>query len=434
MGSFKEESSMSSSSEQSSLPNRWVLAITAVLMQLALGSVYAWSVFLKPVIALYHVSRLQANLTFSIVLLALGVTAGFGGYLNNRFGPRVIASLGGSLYALAVILAAFAAPNIFILYLTFGIIGGIGIGLGYIVALAMLIKWFPDRRGFITGLAVAGFGAGALITSPVAAALISSVGLGRTFLSLGIAYLVVIVIVAQFFRTAPDGYAPAGWTPSARQQMDRSRRDYTLPEALRLPRWYVLWLILALNVTAGAAVISVASPMAQKFTGVDAVTAALLVSVIGIFNGAGRLFWGWCSDGITRPFTFLSMFIIQAIVFAILPSITSFVVLLVPVAIIALCYGGGFGTMPAFAADFFGSKNAGTIYGAMLTAWSAGGIVGPILITSFGTSSNPDYATPLYIIAGLMLVSAALPLVARALARRRGDFVVVTAGLPGTAS
>src|SRR5436305_3418744 len=425
---------MRSSSMQSSLPNRWVLAITAFLMQLALGSVYAWSVFLKPVGTVYHVSRLQAHLTFSIVLLALGVTAGFGGYLNNRFGPRVIATLGGILYGLGVILAAFAAPNMFILYLTFGLIGGIGIGLGYIVALAMLIKWFPDRRGCISGLAVAGFGAGAFITSPVAAALITSVGLGSTFLYLGITYLVVIVIVAQFFRTAPASNSPAGCTPSVRQQTDRSTREYTLPEALRLPRWYVLWLILALNVTAGAALISVASPLAQKFTAVGAVTAALLVSVIGIFNGAGRLFWGWLSDSIGRPFTFLSMFVIQVIVFAILPSISSFALLLVPAAIIALCYGGGFGTMPAFAADFFGPKNAGTIYGAMLTAWSAGGIVGPILITSFGTTSNPDYATPLYIIAGIMLVSAALPLVARALAKRRGDVGGGPAKLHGRAA
>jgi OFA family oxalate/formate antiporter-like MFS transporter len=157
------------------------------------------------------------------------------------------------------------------------------------------LKWFPDRRGFIAGLAVAGFGAGALITSPVAAALITSVGLGSTALYLGIAYLVVIVIVAQFFRTAPQGYTPAGWAPSVRQQTDRSRRDYTLPEALRLPRWYVLWLILALNVTAGAALISVASPLAQKFTAAGAVTAALLAASLassmaqGACSGAGSL-------------------------------------------------------------------------------------------------------------------------------------------------
>ena len=417
----------SSSVSSSSLPNRWVLAIAAFLMQLALGSVYAWSVFLNPVIALYHTTRLQANLTFSIVLLALGITAGFGGYLNNRFGPRIVATAGGILYGLGVLLAAFSAPNLFVLYLTFGVIGGIGVGLGYIVALAMLIKWFPDRRGFITGLAVAGFGGGAVITGLLAAALIKSVGVGSTFLYLGIAYLVVIVVVAQFFRTAPDGYAPAGWTPSARQQADRSVREYTLAGALRLPRWYLLWLILALNVTAGAAVISVASPLAQKFTGVGALTAALIVSVISIFNAVGRLFWGWLSDAIGRPFTFLSLFVIQFIVFAIMPSISSFTLLLVPAAIIGLCYGGGFGTMPAFAADFFGPKNAGTIYGAMLTAWSAGGIVGPILIASFGTTKNPDYRTPLYIIAVIMLVSAVLPLIARALARRRGDIVEVTA-------
>ncbi|HZS78869.1 MAG TPA: OFA family MFS transporter [Ktedonobacteraceae bacterium] len=412
---------MSSTPTSSSLPNRWVLAITAFLMQLALGSVYAWSVFLTKVIDTYHVSRVQANLTFSIVLLALGVTAGFGGYFNARFGPRVIATMGGILYGLGVILAAFTAPNLYLLYLTFGIIGGIGVGLGYIVALAMLIKWFPDRRGFITGLAVAGFGAGALITGPVATALIKSVGLSNTFLYLGIAYLIVIVIVAQFFRTAPEGYTPIGWTPSVREQANRTTRDYTLGEALRLPRWYLLWLILALNVTAGAALISVAAPLAEKFTGVDAITASVLVSTIGIFNGAGRLFWGWLSDGIGRPFAFLSMFVIQVILFALLPAIHTFAILLIPAAIIALCYGGGFGTMPAFAADFFGPKNAGTIYGAMLTAWSAGGIVGPILITSFGTTKNPDYVTPLYIIAVIMLVSIVLPLVARALAKRRGD-------------
>ncbi len=325
--------------------------------------------------------------------------------MNNRFGPRLVATAGGALYGLGVLLATFTAPNLYLLYLTFGIIGGIGVGLGYIVALAMLIKWFPDRRGFITGLAVAGFGGGAVITGPVAASLIKSVGVSKTFLFLGIAYLVVIVVAAQFFRTAPEGFAPAGWTPSARQLEVRTTREYTLAEALRTPKWYVLWLILALNVTAGAALISVASPLAQKFTAIDALTASIIVVSIGIFNGIGRLFWGWLSDGIGRPNAFLSMFIIQIVVFALLALTRNFVLLLVLAALVGLCYGGGFGTMPAFAADFFGPKNAGTIYGAMLTAWSAGGIVGPILITSFGTTQNPDYVTPLVLLAALMLVS-----------------------------
>ncbi len=420
---------MSSSSVLSSLPNRWVIATAAFCMQLALGAVYAWSVFLPKVIDSYGVSRVAANATFSIALAALGITAGFGGYLNSRFGPRVMATAAGIVYGLGIILSAFVAPNLLLLYLTYGVIGGIGIGLGYIVALAMLIKWFPDRRGFITGLAVAGFGGGAAITAPIAAnVLLPALKLNTTFLVLGIAYLVIIVVAAQFFRTAPEGYAPAGWTPSVKLQAERSVREYTLQGALGLPRWYVLWLILALNVTAGAALISVAAPLAKAFTGVSLGVASALVLTISIFNGAGRLFWGWLSDTIGRPFTFLSLFVIQIVAFAVIPFISSFALLLVPAAIIALCYGGGFGTMPAFAADFFGPRNAGTIYGAMLTAWSAGGIVGPILITSFGTTKNPDYATPLYIIAAIMLVSAVLPLVARALAHRRGDIVEATAG------
>lgn len=429
---------MSSSSVGSSAsPNRWVIAIAAFVLQLALGSVYAWSVFSKPVAALFNnvsaanVTKGQlagTNLTFSITLLALGVTAAFGGYLQLRFGPRAIATAGGILYGLGIILAGLTAPahSLFLLYLCYGIIGGIGIGLGYIVPLAMLLRWFPDRRGFITGLAVAGFGLGALVIAQTAPALLSpkSLGVGSTFLYLGIAYLLVVVVAAQFFRRAPDGYAPAGWTPSAVQQAISTRRDYTLSEALREPRWYVLWLTLALNVTAGAALISVASPLAQQFTGVSATTAAIAVSTISIFNGLGRLVWAWLSDVIGRPFTFLAIFIVQIVAFLVLAQVGlgGFGLLLIPAALIALCYGGGFGTMPAFAADFFGAKNSGMIYGAMLTAWSAGGIVGPILI------SGLEYHVALYIIVGILVVSCALPLIARTLAQRQRDTIEVVAG------
>jgi OFA family oxalate/formate antiporter-like MFS transporter len=293
------------------------------------------------------------------------------------------------------------------------------------VALAMLIKWFPDRRGFITGLAVAGFGGGAAITGPIASnLLLPSLKLNSTFLVLGIVYLVVVVVAAQFFRKAPDGYAPAGWTPSVQQQTVRSTRENTLGEALRTPRWYVLWLILALNVTAGAALISVAAPLAHDFTGVALTTASALVVTISIFNGVGRLFWGWVSDFIGRPFTFLSLFVIQIVAFALMPLIGQgqFALLFIPASIIGLCYGGGFGTMPAFAADFFGPKNAGTIYGVMLTAWSAGAIVGPILIASV------PFRTALYIIAVIMAVSTILPLVARTLVRRQSAATQAAAG------
>ena len=225
------------STDASSTVNRWVIAIAAFFMQ-----------------------RVGANGgSFQELLLALGITAGFGGYLNNRFGPRVVATTGGILYGLSFILAGFAAPHLSLLYLTYGVIGGIGVGLAYIVPLAILVKWFPDRRGFITGLAVAGFGAGAAITSPLAAnVLLPAFGVSLTFIYLGIVYLLVAVIAAQFYRQAPEGYVPRGWTPTVQQTAARATHDYTLAEALRIPRWYLLWLMLALNVTAGAALISVA--------------------------------------------------------------------------------------------------------------------------------------------------------------------------------
>ncbi len=400
------------SSTGPALPNRWTIAVAAVFMQIALGAVYGWSVFLNDVRKDYNVDKPAASLTFTLTLVALGITAGFGGFLQARFGPRAIATTGGILYGTGVFLAGFTVPNITLLYLTYGILGGIGLGLGYIVPLAMLIKWFPDRRGFITGLAVAGFGLGAVITGPLATALLQSLKIGTTFNILGIAYLIVVVAAAQFYRRAPDGYTPPGWTPSEKQASTRVRKDFTLGEALTSPRWYILWLILALNVTAGAALISVAAPLAQEFSKVDATTASIMVAVISIFNGGGRLFWAWLSDNIGRPFTFLAIYGTQIVVFFIMSQISEFAFLLVLGAIVGLCYGGGFGTMPAFAADFFGPKNAGTIYGVMLTAWSAGAIVGPILISSV------KYRDALLIIAVIILVSTILPLLSYWFIRR----------------
>jgi OFA family oxalate/formate antiporter-like MFS transporter len=261
----------------------------------------------------------------------------------------------------------------------------------------------------------------------MATALIKQYGVQSTFVILGAVYLVIVMIAAQFLRSAPENYAPVGWVAPARQALTAGA-DMTLGEALRTPHWYVLWLMLALNVMAGAALISVAAPLTQEFLGVGPALAAVTVCLISLFNGVGRLFWGTLSDRIGRPSTFLALFTLQAAAFMLLPGLGQFAAFLVPVAIIALCYGGGFGTMPAFATDVFGAKNAGAIYGAMLTAWSAGAIAGPLLIASV------PYRTALTLIAGMLVSAASLPLVFQAFVPRTGPACVEVPSHPRSAS
>jgi OFA family oxalate/formate antiporter-like MFS transporter len=399
-------------------------------MQLALGAVYAWSVFLNPLREHFGASKVEVSLTFTITLAVLGITAGFGGSLQRRFGPRAVASFAGLFYGAGVLLSGIA-PDLATLYLAHGVLGGIGLGLGYIVPLAVLIGWFPDKRGFITGLAVMGFGLGALVTGPMATALIKSHGVQSTLLMLGTAYLVIVLIAAQFLRAAPEGYAPPGWTPPTRQTLT-SATDMTLRDALRTPHWYLLWLMLALNVAAGAALISVAAPLTQELTRVGPGLGTVTVCLISLFNGFGRLFWGTLSDRIGRATVFLALFVLQAAAFLVLPALDQFTALLIPIAVIALCYGGGFGTMPAFATDVFGARNTGAIYGAMLTAWSAGAIAGPLLIAAL------PYRTALPLIAVMLAMAAGLPLAFRVLVQPKPgmhrDRAVKRAALVATAA
>src|SRR6476619_1560918 len=192
--------------------NRWIIAVAGVFMQIALGAVYAWSVFRTPLVKQFGRSISEVTLTFTISIFVLGIAAFFGGLWLNRKGPRVVAITGGILYGLGVFLASFSANKLWWLYLSYGLIGGIGLGLGYIVPIATLVKWFPDRRGLITGIAVGGFGAGALITAPVASRLIQSVCVLPTFAYLGVAYFIVATIAALFMRNPPEGWQPEGWT------------------------------------------------------------------------------------------------------------------------------------------------------------------------------------------------------------------------------
>jgi OFA family oxalate/formate antiporter-like MFS transporter len=392
------------------MTNRWSIAVAGVFLQVALGAVYAWSVFRAPLTKQFGWSISEVTLTFTISIFVLGIAAFFGGLWLNRVGPRVVALTGGFLYGLGVFLASFSDHKLWWLYLSYGVIGGIGLGFSYIVPVAVLVKWFPDRRGLITGIAVGGFGAGALVTAPVATRLIQSVGVLQTFAYFGIAFLVLTVVAGYFMQNPPAGWKPQGWSPTASQTSQRSRRDYTLGEALRTWQWWALWLLLFLNTSAGISVISQEAPLFQELARVTAVAAAGMVGVASIGNAFGRVFWAWASDSITRRATFVVMFLGQILFFWALPSITSAGVLTVVAFIVLMCYGGGFGTMPAFAADYFGTKNVGAIYGLMLTAWGSASAFGPMLI-AFLRQSTGSYARGLHVIAGVMAVSVLLPLI-----------------------
>ncbi len=391
---------------------RWGIALAGIFMQMALGAVYAWSVFRTPLSKQFHWTISQVTLTFTICIFVMGFAAFAGGLWLNKKGPRPVALTGGLLYSLGVFLASYSANSLHWLYFSYGVIGGIGLGFGYIVPIAVLVKWFPDKRGLITGVAVGGFGAGALVTAPLATRLIGSVGVMHTFAYLGVGYFVVLMITGLLMQSPPAGYAPAGWKPTETQVKQRVVEDYSLGRALGTWQWWALWLILFLNTTAGISVISQESPMFQEIAKVTAVVAAGMVGLAAIGNAVGRVFWAWVSDGITRRWTFVVMYLCSAGLFWVMPNIADATMLTVLTFIILMCYGGGFGTMPAFATDYFGAKNIGPIYGLMLTAWGFASAFGPLLIAHL-RQTGTSYAHGLHVIAALMLVSIVVPLIVR---------------------
>jgi OFA family oxalate/formate antiporter-like MFS transporter len=391
---------------------RWGIAIAGVFLQIALGAVYAWSVFRVPLAKQFHWSISEVTLTFTIAIMALGFASFFGGLWLKKVGPRVVAMTGGVLYGAGVFLASYSNNGLWWLYLTYGVIGGIGLGFSYIVPISVLVKWFPDRRGLMTGIAVGGFGAGALITAPIATRLIQSVGVLQTFAYLGIAYMVTTVISGYFMQNPPEGWQPEGWMPGKKQQVQKSAKDFTLGDALKTWQWWALWLLLFLNTSAGISVISQEAPMFQELVKVTAIVAAGMVGIVSIGNALGRVFWAWASDLMGRRTTFAVMFILQIGLFWVLPSLHSVSSVTILAFFILMCYGGGFGTMPAFAADYFGSTNVGSIYGLILTAWGFASAFGPLLIAHLRQSSG-TYASGLHVIAVVMVFSVILPLLVR---------------------
>lgn len=398
--------------------NRWLLVGAALLLQFSIGAVYAWSVFAKALrdAPTFELGRVEASLPFTVTIGMIFIGSYIGGRIQDRKGPRLVALAGGVIYAVGVVLASFATSGdqLWLIILGYGVISGFGLGFAYIVPIAMLLKWFPDKRGLITGLAVGGFGFGAVLTSPVAQWLIDKDPDQPTsaFLPLGIAYLVMSLIGAAFFRNPPAGYTVPGYEPAAGAVGTDTETDYTQGEALRTPQWYLLTAILTLNVTAGIALISQAAASATDIAGYTVAGAATLVGVLAVFNGGGRIVWAAASDYIGRMPAFAAMLGLQGVCLLLLPHAANAVLFFILAAVVYLCYGGGFGTMPATAGDYFGVKYAGAIYGLMLVGWSLGGILGPIIISAL-IGGEKSYTIGYTTIGVIALVSMVLTFITK---------------------
>jgi OFA family oxalate/formate antiporter-like MFS transporter len=405
---------------------RWLLVGAALLLQFSIGAVYAWSVFSKALkeASEFQLSTVEAAIPFEVTIGMIFIGTYIGGRIQDRKGPRVVALVGGVIYAVGVVLASFAGSRdeLWLLVLGYGVISGFGLGVAYIVPIAMLQKWFPDKRGLITGLAVGGFGFGAVLTSPVAQWLIAKDPdvPTKAFLPLGIGYLVLSLVGAAFFKNPPQGYHVPGHSAAESGASDNagSGADYTQGEALRTPQWYLLTAILTLNVTAGIALISQAAGSAEEIAGYSAAGAATVVGVLAVFNGGGRIVWAAASDYIGRMPSFAAMLGLSGVCLLIIPHASNQALFFVLAAIVYLCYGGGFGTMPATAGDYFGVKNAGAIYGLMLIGWSLGGIIGPIIASKL-IGEDLNFTAAYTVIGIIALVSMALTFITKLPAKRK---------------
>lgn len=402
--------------------NRWLIALSAIAIQLSIGAAYAYSVYTKPISETMGWSPTEITYAFTIMMALGGISAAFFGGFVEKNGPRKSAMVAAFLFGIGQAGAGFATQidSLVLFLLTYGFMSGMGLGVGYIAPISTLVKWFPDRRGLATGMAVMGFGAGALITAPVAASLIASVGVTTTFYILGISYFILISLGASYIAPPPEGFMPKGMEAdlaSGKKVMKKDLAQLTAREAVKTRRFWMLWTMMLINVSAGIMIISVASPMAQELVGLTAAGAATLVGIMGIFNGGGRLGWAAISDYIGRPTVFMLFFIIQIIAFVMLPGITNVIIFQVFILLIVSCYGGGFSNLPAFIGDMFGTRQLGAIHGYLLTTWSLGGIVGPAIVSQVYAATN-SYVPVFYIFIGLISVALVLSILIRMDIRR----------------
>jgi MFS family permease len=415
--------------------NRWLIPVAAVCVHICIGSVYAWSTFNRPIKALFPDDPWWFSppyTTFTTALVLLGLSAAFGGPWVERRGPRAAATAAAIFFGSGLIIGGIglAVKQSFLVFLGMGFIGGIGCGLGYICPVSTLVKWFPDRRGMATGMAIMGFGGGAFLAGYLNVYFMNILGVAKTVIALGATYFVIMMIGSRIIRRPPDGWKPAGWTPKLSTNKMISDRSINRNDALETVQFYLLWGILFINVTAGIGILAQASPMMQDMFLKTPLQAAAVVSLISVFNAGGRFFWASTSDYIGRRNAYIIFFVAQVTLFLSIPGFAGtgeWVAFEAALFVVFTMYGGGFATIPAFLADIFGPENVGAIHGALLTAWSAAAVAGPVIITQLserakaglapGASKIHIYDTPLQVLAALLVVGFILTTLVRPLRR-----------------
>ena len=426
--------------------NRWLVPPAALCVHLCIGSVYAFSVFNLPMTKLLGGAKsvpgdwklTQLGWIFSLAIVFLGLSAAVAGTWLDRVGPRKAMATAAVCFGGGLLVAAFGvrAHQLWIVYLGYGVLGGCGLGIGYISPVKTLITWFPDRPGMATGMAIMGFGGGAMIASPLSVMLMKAfstpthLGVAQTFVVLGVVYFCFMAIGATIVRVPPAGWAPAGYTPPARAAGLVTSGNVHVDSAFATPQFWLLWAVLCLNVTAGIGVIGQASAMAQEmFPGrVTPAAAAGFVGLLSLFNMGGRFVWASVSDYIGRKNTYIVFFVLGMGLYVLVGAtgtIGSEALFVLSVCIILSMYGGGFATIPAYLKDTFGVQYVGAIHGRLLTAWSAAGVFGPVLVNyirqyqiDHGVAKADAYSITMYLMAGLLLVGLICNLLVRAVHER----------------
>ena len=402
--------------------NRWLPVVGGVCMNLALGALYAWSVFVLPLEQEFGWTRAQTSWTFTIAIVTFAASFIVAGRLQDLRGPRICAAIGGTLVGLGFILSSFTTSLLY-LYAMFGVVVGLGNGFGYATPVPVASKWFPDKRGLVVGLMVGGYGAGSAIFGPVATSLIGGVGWRPAFQILGVLFFVMGMIGACLLRNPPAGYQPPGWTRSAAgAAVQRSTRDWTTADMVRTPTFYALWIAYCLGATAGLMVISQLVPFARA-AGLTAAAATFAITIGAVGNAGGRILSGWLSDTLGRLTTLRVMVLLSAVAmptwFIARGELVLFYLLAVAVY---WCYGTQLSVFASTTADFYGTRNLGMNYGVLFTAWGAAGILGPAIAARvydrFGA-----YRYAFFTAAALALVALASLAVARAPERRSAGVV-----------